>query len=143
MMLSIVHEGGPTSWDLDSTSFLFIKVTSSHKENLEEKQIIEGFSTGDITQDQYSYNNGIIKRGNQIYVGTTGELRTKNISEHHDTGIGGHSGRYTTYHKITRFFFWPNMKKDVKTFLRECDIYVKRVKPRMSLILGCYNHYIS
>jgi hypothetical protein len=44
------------------------------------------------------------------------------LSELHATPTAGHSGFTKTYDMVKRSFFWDGMKKDVHTFLAECDV---------------------
>ena len=46
-------------------------------------------------------------------------MRNSILEVVHD-GPGGHLGLYKTYHKILNHFFWPNLKNDVKEFLKTC-----------------------
>ena len=46
----------------------------------------------------------------------------------HD-GPGGHLGLYKTYHKILNHFFWPNLRGDVKEFLKTCHTCQLAGKP--------------
>lgn len=41
--------------------------------------------------------------------------------EFHDSPHGGHSGPEATYHKMTQFFFWPHMRRDIKEYVSSCD----------------------
>lgn len=44
------------------------------------------------------------------------------LTEYHDGPIGGHFGREITIARIRQDFWWPNLWKDVATFVRTCDI---------------------
>lgn len=35
--------------------------------------------------------------------------------------VGGHLGRDQTRHKIAQWYFWLNMTKDIRSFLKKCD----------------------
>ena len=54
---------------------------------------------------------------------------------HDDQIIGGHLGRDNTYEKVSRLFFWPNMKKFVADYVRTCEI-CQRVKTGRQLSAG-------
>lgn len=112
-------------------------VTNSYNEDLKAHKIIEGITNGGIGPKQYSYHKGVIKKGNQIYIDTAGGLRDKLMAKHHDTGIGGHSGRDATHHKIKQFFVWPNMKNDVSRYVKRV-IFVKEARLKMLLTQGYY-----
>jgi hypothetical protein len=44
------------------------------------------------------------------------------LSEFHATPIVGHLGFTKTYDQVKRSFFWDGMKKDIHTFVAECDV---------------------
>ena len=50
------------------------------------------------------------------------------IHDNHDLAIAGHRGYIKTYSKIARTYFWPNMNKDIRKHVQECDI-CQRTKP--------------
>jgi hypothetical protein len=41
----------------------------------------------------------------------------------HSSTIAGHSGFQKTYAHARRSFFWEGMKKEILTFVTECDIF--------------------
>jgi transposase InsO family protein len=43
------------------------------------------------------------------------------IHNNHDLAIAGHSGYIKTYAKIARVYYWPNMGKDIRKHVQECD----------------------
>lgn len=49
-------------------------------------------------------------------------LRTKLLGTAHTSLLTGHPGREETYTVLSREFFWPNMAKDVRKFVRNCDV---------------------
>ena len=49
-------------------------------------------------------------------------LRTALIQEAHDSMLTGHPGREGTAAVLSRQFFWPNMLRDVRRFVRNCDV---------------------
>lgn len=40
----------------------------------------------------------------------------------HASGLGGHSGVKVTLHRVSQYFFWPTLAKDIKHFVAECDV---------------------
>jgi hypothetical protein len=45
------------------------------------------------------------------------------LSELHATPTIGHSWFTKTYDRVKRSFFWYGMKKDILTFVEECDVF--------------------
>ena len=50
------------------------------------------------------------------------------IHDNHDLAIAGHPGYIKTYSKIARTYYWPNMSKDIRKHVQECDA-CQRTKP--------------
>jgi transposase InsO family protein len=55
-------------------------------------------------------------------------LRTRIISETHDSLLTGHPGREITYRMVARDFFWPGMSDSIRRYVRNCDV-CGRTKP--------------
>jgi transposase InsO family protein len=55
-------------------------------------------------------------------------LRTRIISEIHDSLSAGHPGREITYRMLARDFFWPGMTDSIRRYVRNCDV-CGRTKP--------------
>ena len=47
-------------------------------------------------------------------------LRTRILQETHDSVLTGHPGKEGMYGILSRRYFWPNMSKDIATFVRNC-----------------------
>ena len=56
-----------------------------------------------------------------VWVPNSPQLKSKLISEHHETPFMGHLGVKKTYGRLTQHFRWEGMKKDVEEFVRTCD----------------------
>ena len=50
------------------------------------------------------------------------------IHDNHDLAIAGHPGYIKTYSRIARAYYWPNMGKDIRKHVQECDA-CQRTKP--------------
>ena len=47
---------------------------------------------------------------------------SKVISCHHNDHLAGHFGIDKTKELVGQKYYWPNLKKDVKTYVRGCDV---------------------
>ena len=36
--------------------------------------------------------------------------------------LGGHSGYVKTLYRVKQDFYWPGMKKDLRQYIKECDV---------------------
>lgn len=68
-----------------------------------------------------------------------GAERLQILEEYHGSAVGGHKGMTKTYKRIRQNFFWPNVKRDVISFIQKClDCQLKklvRVKTRQPMVL--------
>jgi hypothetical protein len=51
---------------------------------------------------------------------TKKELRERAIQWSHNTPFAGHPGITKTLEMITRDYWWPQMKQDIKTYIKAC-----------------------
>ena len=62
---------------------------------------------------------------------------SKVISRYHDDLLAEHFGIDKTRELVSRKYYWPSLKRDVKTYVRECDIFLAskpvRHKPHRDL----------
>ena len=58
----------------------------------------------------------------RIYVPKDKEnlLRTRIIKDIHETPPGGHAGRNSSYVRIARHYYWPQMTETIATYIRSC-----------------------
>lgn len=54
-----------------------------------------------------------------------GDLKTKVLQQVHDGPLGGHSGYLKTYHRLKKDFYWAGMSRDLKQYIKECDMCQK------------------
>ena len=60
------------------------------------------------------------KRNLQLVVPTC--IREEVMKNHYDDLLGGHCGYFKTLCKITQWYWWPKMKKDVKEWVQTCSV---------------------
>jgi hypothetical protein len=69
----------------------------------------------------YSLNQGIIRMGEQIWVGNNSALKTRLINAFNATALGEHSRVHATYFRIKKLFKWKGVKVDVESFVKQCQ----------------------
>jgi len=47
-------------------------------------------------------------------------MKKKILYEFHDSPLGGHRGMNKTYHAIKSQYFWPNMRREVEKYVKQC-----------------------
>jgi hypothetical protein len=91
-----------------------IRKRRTHLDDLVKKNL-------EIKEEGWEENNGIITWQNRIYIPKDRNLRGQIITTHHDSILGGHPGQYKTLELITRNYWWPGMKRDVKSYVESCE----------------------
>ena len=49
-------------------------------------------------------------------------IRTELINRHHDKPLVGHFGINKTRELISKKYYWPSLKKDVKAYVKGCNV---------------------
>jgi len=56
-----------------------------------------------------------------IYVPNDPELCRRITSQHHDTRVAGHPGRWKTLELVSRNYWWPQMSCYISQYVKTCD----------------------
>ena len=65
---------------------------------------------------------GLHMRGDAVVVPDFPDLRRKIIRELHCSPYCGHFGYHRTQKLICRYYFWPNMQKEIQNYVRGCEL---------------------
>jgi len=77
-------------------------------------------NNGSVKSSLFSVIKGVLHFQKRIIVPST--LRGKVLKSFHDTPTNGHQGVDKTLEKLKRFYWWPNMIKDVQNYVSSCTI---------------------
>nr|ADB85398.1 putative retrotransposon protein [Phyllostachys edulis] len=97
-------------------------VTNSYQNDANCKELMEQLTLAPNADSGYTLNAGVLRYKGRIYVGKDPELRLNIIHSLHMSAVGGHSGRVATYQRVKHLFYWPGMKKEIHTMVRECAV---------------------
>ncbi|KAH0604613.1 uncharacterized protein H6S33_006281 [Morchella sextelata] len=75
-------------------------------------------------------NNGWLLYRGMLYVPDDNDLRLRLLKEHHDKPSTGHSGRAKTLELLNREYYWPQMRKYVDQYIRNCNVCARSKAPR-------------
>lgn len=70
--------------------------------------------------EKLEYHNGLLFKGPLLLVPAIPALRESLLKSAHHPPLVGHGGVGKTLYYLTRHFWWPNIKKDVRHFVRAC-----------------------
>ncbi|KAL4281717.1 hypothetical protein GQ457_03G008900 [Hibiscus cannabinus] len=83
-----------------------------------KKQLIAGHGY----HSDYSLQEGLIVHRGRIMVPKEAALRAILLREFHSSMVGGHAGNTRTFNRLSANFYWQGMRKDVRTFVRDCQV---------------------
>ena len=86
--------------------------------------------------------DGVLFWQHQMVVPKDEELHAKVISQHHDHRTVGHPGINRTHELITRSYWWPTVRHDVKKYVQGCTICQRVKKRTRSLAAPLHPHSI-
>jgi transposase InsO family protein len=78
-----------------------------------------------VRASEWSERDGLLCFRDRIYVPNDPELRRRIASQHHDTKVAGHPGRWKTLELISRSYWWPQMSRYIGQYTRTCDICLR------------------
>lgn len=114
---------------------LYEKIVDSWDHDTDLQMLIQQLQNGVLPTGHYTWANSQLRRKGKLVVGNNPELRSELIKQVHSDSVGGHSGVKTTTHKLCSLFYWRKMRKQVKQWIRECDI-CQRCKPDLAAYPG-------
>ncbi|KAJ9518355.1 hypothetical protein QJQ45_010318 [Haematococcus lacustris] len=81
----------------------------------------EDFASSVDQYDQDQHGLYRTKGKNQIVVPNCQQLKTRILVEMHDAQFAGHVGITKTLERISRIFWWPRMRSEVRHYVSNCD----------------------
>ena len=85
------------------------------------KAIREDRKRGQVRSAEWTEVDGLLMFRGKIYVPRDMGLRRRILSQHHDTIIAGHPGRWKTLELVSRNYWWPQMSRYVGIYVKGCD----------------------
>src|ERR1700680_1182957 len=71
---------------------------------------------------KFTVRDGLIYTAdNKLYIPGSEKVRSMVMKENHDTPMNGHLGEFKTLEKLSRFSYWPNMRKSVQEYISQCQ----------------------
>ncbi|KAH0607973.1 uncharacterized protein H6S33_002025 [Morchella sextelata] len=74
-------------------------------------------------------NGGLLYRG-ALYVLEDNDLWLRLLKEHHDKLSAGHPGRAKTLELLNREYYWPQIRRYVDQYVRNCNVCTRSKAPR-------------
>jgi len=74
-----------------------------------------------LRDEEWRKVNGIMYKEGKVYVPKDDKLRVEIIRLHHNMPVGGHKGQWKMVELVTHNFWWPEVTKEVKRYMKGCD----------------------
>ena len=74
---------------------------------------------------EWSEQDGLLHFRGKIYVPRSLELRHQIVSQHHDTRVAGHAGRWKTLELVARNYWWPQMSHYIGQYVKTCNLCLR------------------
>lgn len=78
--------------------------------------------TGEQTHDEYAWKLWIPK-----------QLVQEVISQAHNSPLASHGGMHKTIERVRRYYFWPGLVSDIKTYINACEVCKSTKSPNSVL----------
>jgi hypothetical protein len=82
--------------------------------------VISQMILADTRFETFSFNDGLLFECDRLYIPPIADLRTRVLSLHHDCTVAGHFGMDKTEDLTTRSFYWPEIQRDIRAYVRTC-----------------------
>ena len=70
--------------------------------------------------DYFCTADGLVKFRDKIHVPDNNDLKKVILREFHAKPYSGHPDYYKTLRSVKKFYYWPNLKRDVAEFVARC-----------------------
>jgi len=67
------------------------------------------------------WKDGLLWYQGKIWIPKNEGIRTTLIAKHHEPPQAGHGGKAKTTVLISRRYYWPKIREDIKRFIKNCD----------------------
>ncbi|GJT99430.1 ty3-gypsy retrotransposon protein [Tanacetum coccineum] len=93
---------------------------SYYQSNPEGKSFFEQLEHQSPLNSPHTIHNGLVYNQGRLFIPNIPQLRFLILQEFHNSTLGGHAGIEATIRRLASSFYWPDLKKDVKEFVKKC-----------------------
>ncbi|GKB84211.1 putative mitochondrial protein, partial [Tanacetum coccineum] len=107
---------------------LMTKVKENWTNNIDLHRLIQKLINDKGTSRKYNWKDAELRRKGKLVVASDVALRTQLMIVFYNETVGGHSSMQASFKKLGLLFYWKKMSKDMKNFVRRCDVCQRNKK---------------
>jgi hypothetical protein len=100
-------------------------VVNTYHNDTATSTLLQELAVHSLNEQGYSLTDGVIRFKGKIWIGKNSALQSKLIAAFHASALGGPSGIQATHKRLNKVFHWHGMKKDVESFIKQCEVCQK------------------
>ncbi|GKC16027.1 retrotransposable element Tf2, partial [Tanacetum coccineum] len=132
-LLAVIHEVLKWNHYLLDKHFIIktdqesLKYLLEHKlaTPFQQKMGLQATRLNPSSHSRYQWTGKELRRNNKLVIGNDTTLKQKLLHWMHNSPQGGHSGISATLKRIQSLFYWPKLRTDVQTYIKECEVCQK------------------
>lgn len=79
-------------------------------------------ANNELDARKFLVRDGILLYKQKVVLGQSSRIKAQVLQFVHSDPMAGHSGYDKTLQRARRDFYWKGMRKEIKRFIRECDV---------------------
>ena len=98
---------------------------------MKKSQGAEPSKAGESASKDWSVDHrGLLRFKKAVYVPNDPAIRQEIMKINHDDPYGGYFGVERTTEVIRRKYYWPSIARDIKNYVRSCDVCQRAMSPK-------------
>lgn len=86
------------------------------------QSLLTQLQNGGLDPSLYALKDGLLLYKDKVCIRANNPFKHHILLHMHSAPLGGHSGYKKTYQRTKCDFYWFGMKKDIRQFIRECQV---------------------
>ena len=110
-----------------------IKARSKDKEIVRVVEEMKKVDVKVLREKEQQIEGDLVLKEDKVYMPKNEKLRVEIIQLHHDTLVAGYGRKWKTTELVTRNYWWPVVIKDIRKYMKGCDM-CQKMKNRTEIL---------